>query len=293
MHNLLMHIQDEKEIGAASHAEILPDTALKAFAQALGQELDRIGYPSAPMRTTQLSEDLELGRMQAYRIGRGDNMPTLKALLKLHSLGVSLDAVLAKIQTDPLHSAEVTVEIFGTTMKVRPLPAYARTMFAIAIREGHATMRMLAPSEELAVDERAVGGLRFTRPQGHVAVVEDSPNDLAVLCKQIEEGFNVQPFQWGRALVADAARLVALDAIVLDWRLPDIDGATLVNLIRAKTCAPIIITTGENQESYAISQVLHLPNIRYVSKPVDGSILRAMLTSAISEATAGAMNNRR
>ena len=271
----------------STDAEEQADSLLKDFAVALGRELDRIGYPAAPARTNRLSEDLGLGRMQAYRIGRGDNMPTLKALMKLQGLGVSLGAVFGELPSRRRRGHEVTMELLGVTLKASTLPTYARTGFAASHKDGRATMRALAPGEELGVDEVPVGGLLFSSAQRTVAIVEDHPDDLEILCKQINEGFSVQPFQRGRALLENAARLASFDAIVIDWRLPDIDGATLVNLIRAQTRAPIIVTTGEHQESQAISQVLHLPNIRYVAKPVDGNILRAMLTAAISEANGG------
>ena len=87
-----MQNQDDDHAVGRAEAEGKSDALLKAFASALGRELDRIGYPAAPARTNLLSQDLGLGRMQAYRIGRGDNMPTLPSLVKLQSLGVSFDS---------------------------------------------------------------------------------------------------------------------------------------------------------------------------------------------------------
>jgi len=222
--------------------------------------------------------------MQAYRIGRGDNMPSLKALVKLHSLGVSIDSVLAQLSDNPLTFDEMTVEILGLAIKAAALPAHARTPFVASHRDGRTVLRRLSPGEQLAAGDMAVGGLRFTRPQPLVAVVDDDPADLAVLRQEIAQGFSVCAFISGHDLLNDSTDLVVFDALVLDWRLPDMEGAALVNHIRAHSRAPIIITTGERRESQAISLILHLPNIRYVAKPVDGIILRAMIELAIAEA---------
>lgn len=279
-----MQNQDEDLASGGTDAEAKTDALLKAFASALGRELDRIGYPAAPARTNQLSQDLGLGRMQAYRIGRGDNMPTLKALVKLQSLGVSLDAVLAQLHDTPAIDDEIAVSILNVTLKATPLPAYGRTPFALSRRDGRALLRVLKAGEELAASDTLVGGLRFTRPQPLVAVVDDDTDDLAVLGKEIRQGFSANLFRSGQDLLNDATDLCEYDALVLDWRLPDIDGAELVSQVRAQTRAPIIITTGERREAQAISAVLHLPNIRYADKPVDGNLLRAMIDSAIAEA---------
>ena len=279
-----MQNQDDDHAVGSAEAEGKSDALLKAFASALGRELDRIGYPAAPARTNLLSQDLGLGRMQAYRIGRGDNMPTLPSLVKLQSLGVSFDSVLAQLVDTSAIDEEVSVDILGQSIKALALPAYGRTPFAIARRDGRATLRVLKPGEELGADEIATGGLRFTRPQPRVAIVDDDPADLAVLGKDVGEGFSTHLFRRGQDLLDGWHDLVEFDALVIDWRLPDIEGAELVDRIRSKTMAPIVVTTGEERQGKAISAVLHLPNIRYVPKPVDGAILRAMLDSAITEA---------
>ena len=280
---------EDKDDATASAEELGSTAALQtAFAQALGQELDRIGYPAAPTRTNQLSQDLDLGRMQAYRIGRGNTMPSLKSLLVLQRLGVSIDAVLAQLQDSPVHSDEVTLEILGAGIKAVPLPAYARTPFVVSNRDGHSALRLLKPGENPAADEVPVGGLRFTRPQPAVAVVEDEASTLAVLCEEIKQGFSVTGYKLGKALLKDPARLATYDALVLDWRLPDIEGAALIAAIRVHSHAPIVVTTGQARESQAISEVIRLPAVYFVAKPVDGNILRAILDSAIAKGGAAA-----
>jgi CheY-like chemotaxis protein len=278
-----MQDQDEDQTGVSTDIKAKTDELLRAFALGLGRELDRIGYPAAPARTNQLALDLGLGRMQAYRIGRGENMPTLKALVKLQSLGVSLDAVLQQAQSSP--ETEISLRLLDVTLKAVPLPAFRDTPFALSHNLGQPSLRVVRPGEKLVNGESFVGGLRFLGPQPLVAVVDDDSSDLAVLGREIQQGFGTSLFSSGRALLDNKEELSRYDALVLDWRLPDMDGADLVHEIRSHTRAPIIITTGERREAQAISSVLQLPNVRYADKPVDGNILRAMLVSAIAEST--------
>ena len=292
MHNrgelfpLGMQDQEDDHLGAggALTPSTKPDGLLREFALALGRELDRIGYPAPPARTNHLSNDLGLGRMQAYRIGRGENMPTLPSLLKLQALGVSIDTVLNELQENREEVYEVVVPVLGHPMKAAVLPSRTATGLVVARREGQAVLRRVSSALPASADELHVGGLRFIGTQASVAVVEDDEATLAVLCGQIEPAFNVQAYKDGFALFPDGDRLAAFDALVLDWRLPDIEGADLVARIREQSRAPIIVITGVPQANHAISEVLQLQNVYYAAKPVDEHILRAMLAKAIEGA---------
>lgn len=284
MHNhVRMQNTEDDPTPAVSKSEKDSDDLLKAFAFALGRELDRVGYPAPPARNNQLSQDLGLGRMQAYRIGRGENMPTLRSLVKLHSLGVSFDSVFAQISGGEVDQ-ELSVVIQGVAVRGLPTPGYGpHSPFVVSQRQGRRALYPLAPGEEVAPGDLPVGGLRFTGPQPSVLVVEDDQATLDVLCSELAQGFRTNGYSFGLKALESPAELATYDALLLDWLLPDIEGAELVRKIREHTQAPIIITTGERQEAHAISSTLRLPNIRYVAKPVDGDILRATIDSAIAE----------
>ena len=262
--------------------ETKPDDSLeRAFARALNDELDRIGYPAPPARTNQLAQDLGLGRMQAFRVGRGDSMPTLKSMLKLQRLGVAFDAVLEQLQESK--PVEVALEILGVPIQAVALPAVVRMPFVMSRRGGGHVLRVAEPTEQLTEDDVPVGGLRFMRPQPVVAVIEDDLATLKVFCSELSQSFNAVPFQNVKTLADDPSRLEAFDAVVLDWVLPKNDGNSVVSFIRSHTRAPIVVTTGHREESPAISSVLGMPDLYYVSKPVEGDILRAMISAAIQK----------
>jgi len=120
-------------------------------------------------------------------------------------------------------------------------------------------------------------------PRPVVAVIEDDPGTLDVFCAELEPLFEAVPFRTARKLKADPAQLSEFDAVILDWVLPKADGSTLVSFIRSHTAAPIVVTTGHREQEPAISSVLGLADLYYVSKPVDGEILRAMVAAAINK----------
>ena len=272
---------------ASENSEAEPkvdDSLQRAFAKALNDELDRIGYPTPPARTNALSQDLGVSRMQAFRIGRGDSLPTIKSMLKLQNLGVALDSVLEQLQD--INQVTVTVEVSGVTVQAVALPAVGRMPFVLARRGEAWTLQRTEPSQPIREGEVPVGGLRFTKPKPVVAVIEDDAATLDVFCSDLAKSFHAIPFRSDKAFMEALERSTTFDAVVLDWVLPNTEGSTVIDRIRTHTRAPIVVTTGHREASPAISDVLGLPDLYYVAKPVEGDILRAMLAAAIEKASA-------
>ena len=122
-------------------------------------------------------------------------------------------------------------------------------------------------------------------PKPVVAVIEDDPATLNVFCEELAPLFAAVPFRNVKRLKADPSQLSDFDAVLLDWVLPRAEGHAVVSFIRSHTPAPIVVTTGYKEEAPAISSVLGLADLYYVSKPVAGDILRATVAAAINRAT--------
>ena len=76
-------------------------------------------------------------------------------------------------------------------------------------------------------------------------LVDDDPAVLASLIFSLElEGFEVEAFDSGESLVAQA-KLANPACFVIDYRLPGIDGLSLLRLLRERgeTCPAVIITS--------------------------------------------------
>lgn len=82
-------------------------------------------------------------------------------------------------------------------------------------------------------------------PSPLLLLVDDDPAVLASLQFSLElEGFAVDAFASGEAVVA-RNKLARHACLVLDYRLPGIDGLSLLNLLRERgeTCPAVIITS--------------------------------------------------
>ena len=78
-----------------------------------------------------------------------------------------------------------------------------------------------------------------------LVLVDDDPAVRASLKFSLElEGFEVATFDSGETLLSQA-KLPNLNCLVLDYRLPGIDGLSLLNLLRERgeTCPAVIITS--------------------------------------------------
>ena len=76
-------------------------------------------------------------------------------------------------------------------------------------------------------------------------LVDDDPAVRASLQFSLElEGFKVEAFDGGETLLSQA-KLPNFDCLVLDYRLPGIDGLSLLSLLRERgeTCPAVIITS--------------------------------------------------
>ena len=99
-----------------------------------------------------------------------------------------------------------------------------------------------------------------------VLVVDDQPETLGMLTRTLElEGYDV-------AVATDGNSALALleehkpDLIVLDIVMPELDGFQVLNLIRQRSKAPIIMLTGK-RELTSVHRALNLGADDYVSKP--------------------------
>lgn len=97
-------------------------------------------------------------------------------------------------------------------------------------------------------------------------VVDDDPVFNALLCRQLEDmGFGAQGADsWRKA----QARLQEMEpaAIILDYKLPDKDGAGIIDELRGQY--PIIVLTGFGSIRNAVS-VIRQGAADYLTKPVD------------------------
>jgi two-component system, LuxR family, response regulator FixJ len=120
-----------------------------------------------------------------------------------------------------------------------------------------------------------------------IYVVDDDAGVLGSLQFLLEtDGFEVRTFRSGMALLNAAAR-DGIDCLVIDYKMPDINGIDLVRRLRNHhVAAPVILITGYPDES--ISARAAAAGVEHVlQKPLLGDGLVKEIRGAILEGHSG------
>ena len=124
--------------------------------------------------------------------------------------------------------------------------------------------------------------------QAAVYVVDDDVGVLGSLRFLLEtEGFEVRTFRSGAALLS-AARPTEVDCLVIDYKMPDMNGLDLVASLRGNDiAAPVILITGYPDENIAARAAT--AGVQHVLlKPLLGDGLAKRIKTAIQEAAPAA-----
>jgi DNA-binding response OmpR family regulator len=122
--------------------------------------------------------------------------------------------------------------------------------------------------------------LDSTRPRStpSVVVVEDDPSLLRALTFALEaEGLSVHSYRAGKALLSSP---VHADCLVVDYRLPDLDGLSLIAALREKgvSSPAILTTTNPDQRTRRLAAAA---GVAIVEKPLLTSELRSRIDELI------------
>ncbi len=110
-------------------------------------------------------------------------------------------------------------------------------------------------------------------------------DDDSAICEELfeilkEEGYKVSVAQSGKEASAVLAKL-SPDVVLLDLRLPDVEGLDLVGVIRASSKdAKIIVITAHGSLETAVESIRR-ELFDYVNKPVDPGVLLRSITRAL------------
>ena len=117
----------------------------------------------------------------------------------------------------------------------------------------------------------------------HILIVEDQPDTAEMLTSYFKtQGYEVTAVGWGKDALAFTEHTVP-DLIVLDIRLPDIDGFEVCNRLRAhrRTAQVPIIFLTEKRERADKLQGLSLGAVDYITKPFDIQELRLRVRNVL------------
>lgn len=123
--------------------------------------------------------------------------------------------------------------------------------------------------------------------KGIVLSVDDDEGLQTVLKQYLEsEGYAVETAGNG-AQMAEKLSSVNSDIILLDLVLPDTDGISLINQIRAKTQVPIVVVSGKSDTTEKII-CLEMGADDYITKPFEMRELSARIKAALRRTEAPA-----
>lgn len=110
----------------------------------------------------------------------------------------------------------------------------------------------------------------------HILIVEDQPNTAEMLVSYFKaQGYEVTSTGWGKDALSFVEETIP-DLIVLDIRLPDIDGYEVCRRVRSQrrtANVPIIFLTEKRERSDKL-EGLKLGAVDYITKPFDIQELR-------------------
>jgi FixJ family two-component response regulator len=128
----------------------------------------------------------------------------------------------------------------------------------------------------------------MTRPHDGapiVLIVEDDRSLLNALTFALRaDGFDVRPYPNAESVLAEAGQ-VRPDCLVIDLKLPSLDGLSLLALLRDKAIgAPAILITS-NPDSHALRRAI-AAEVTIIEKPLTTGALQAAVALAIGRPAA-------
>ena len=119
----------------------------------------------------------------------------------------------------------------------------------------------------------------------NVLVVDDDPIVRLILRRILQHHFDATTVEAANGVEA----LLALDAstfdlVVLDLRMPVMDGLTVLRTIRAKACLaslPVVVLTADRSDDN-VQQFIRLGVSDYLTKPLKGAHIVERLTYILS-----------
>lgn len=251
-----------------------------AFAERLNLELDSIGFVQGRRRSGALAEQFDLDRSNGYRILKGIGSPDALYLSKLRHLGVSVDRILDHIAQNVPET--YTIFIGGSMVSATVQYAVDGRFCSAALlpKDGGFELIAVSPGDTAPDGTIPIQSIHFI-DKPTLAIVEDDVPTLDRLAHQMWDSFRPVKFESAQALVEALKAPNIFKAVLMDWRLPDMDGEDLVQKIRANSKVPICILTADVTASKAIARAFATGNVDHVSKPYAPEILAARIQIAI------------
>ena len=129
----------------------------------------------------------------------------------------------------------------------------------------------------------------MSAPFGRLLIVDDEKPVLEVLCEYFQaQGHTVESADNGSDAIETFTR-IRPDLVLLDIRMPGMDGVAILERIRALAATPVIMVTA-NEDIALARRTLQLGAFDYVAKPFDFVHLDRTVTAALIHGASSALS---
>jgi two-component system response regulator (stage 0 sporulation protein F) len=125
-------------------------------------------------------------------------------------------------------------------------------------------------------------------PLGRILIVDDDPPVREVLAEFFtSRGYAVEPVADGLTALAAVER-ARPDLVLLDVRMPGLDGVEVLRRIRALDAAVPVIMVTANEDAGLARETLKIGAFDYIEKPFDFTYLDRAVAASLLQASQGA-----
>jgi DNA-binding response OmpR family regulator len=123
--------------------------------------------------------------------------------------------------------------------------------------------------------------------RGRILLVDDEPPVLEVLSEYLQtQGYTTATARGGAEALAAVERECP-DLVLLDVRMPGIDGLEVLRRLRQADQGPAVIMVTANEDLALARETLRIRAFDYVAKPFDLQYLDWVVTAALAHARPG------
>lgn len=280
------------------------DPLVVTFSEQLNRQLDLHNVPRGSARNNYLQELTGLSQTQVFRMLSGRNFASLDTLVQLQRAGVKVGEIFRGFgggtPTEESAAADGEEGWFydGDNVYLVSVVLGNRQTGPYRAYRQDGKLYVCVASNLPADDALAVHGvtaITFKDSLPSLALVDDDPVTLSALQMVLSESFVISTYQSGVEFLGALSGKKRFDGFIIDWRLGDMTGETVIDLIRQRTQAPIIVLTGAvvDDVKSGVSEAIGKHGVIFSQKPADPAILKAMLMRGIVPRPDPLRNDRR
>lgn len=151
--------------------------------------------------------------------------------------------------------------------------------WGLSLTDGETDFRLFVTNDPKSLRDLGVE----TSACNRVLIVDDRPENLAVLEALLDDEYDVHVAESGREAMAVLGRIGGADMVIADQRMPGMSGVQLLSRIAVASPETIrMVLTGYSDVAPIVDAVNHGSVYRFLLKPFEASELRAAVAEGLT-----------